>query len=189
MDLTEITTMLVTLLGVLTPLGGIGAFVYRKQEKRLKESEAKLAEANVEKARIEGKSDEWHIWKEQNEALSEQCKALIERNRELVAINAEKEDRHQQDIRDWEERFTNQTTYLRGVQRDLIAANEREKEHIRKESLFLRRIQYLISFICKRTDCDHGIPPRRHLAGCVFDDSQIEEAEREKESVINLDKD
>ncbi|MDE5975765.1 MAG: hypothetical protein K2G69_04375, partial [Muribaculaceae bacterium] len=103
MDITEITTMLGTIVGIITPLGGVGAWLYRKQAKRLKEAEANLAEANVSKARIEGKSDEWHIWKEQCESLSQLNHTLTERNEKLVQMNAEKEDRHQQDIKDWEE--------------------------------------------------------------------------------------
>ncbi|MDE6511519.1 MAG: hypothetical protein K2L00_05450, partial [Muribaculaceae bacterium] len=58
MDLSEITTMLGTLLGVLTPLGGAGAWFYRKQNKRLKEAETKLAEVSVDKGRIEAKKQE-----------------------------------------------------------------------------------------------------------------------------------
>ena len=53
MDITAITTMLGTILGIITPLGGVGAWLYRKQNKRLKEAEAALAEANVSKAKIE----------------------------------------------------------------------------------------------------------------------------------------
>ena len=52
MDITEITTMLGTILGIITPLGGVGAWLYRKQNKRLKEAEAALAEANVSKANL-----------------------------------------------------------------------------------------------------------------------------------------
>ncbi len=159
----------------------IGAWLYRRQNKRLKESEALLAEANVAKAKIEGKSDEWELYKDQ---LNTANTRIVE----LLKINAEKEDRHMGDLKDWQERFDKQTDRLRSVQRDLIAANDREKEHIRREGLLLRRIQYLISFVCKRTDCDHGIPPRQHLLGCTFDESQIEDAEREKEITIDLTK-
>ena len=148
----EITTMLGTLVGVITPLGGFGAWLYRKQAKRLKEAEAQLAEANVAKAKIEGKSDEWHIWKEQCESLSQLNHTLTERNEKLVQMNAEKEDRHQQDIKDWEERFTNQTTYLRGVQRDLISANEREKEHIRREAKLEKERDHYKNWRCYRED-------------------------------------
>lgn len=142
--------MLGTIVGIITPIITAGAWKYRKQNKKLKETEVALSEANVKKARIEGKSDEWHIWKEQNEALSALNKDLTERNKELVQINAEKEDRHQQDIKDWEDRFTNQTTYLRGVQRDLIAANEREKKHIRKEARLEKERDHYKMWKCYR---------------------------------------
>ncbi|MDE6717784.1 MAG: hypothetical protein K2J70_06295 [Muribaculaceae bacterium] len=186
MDITEITTMLGTIVGIITPLGGFGAWQYRKQNKRLKEAETKLAEVNVDNAKMQGKSEEWRIWKEQNEALSELNQKLTDRNEKLVKMNADKEDRHQQDIKDWEERFTNQTTYLRGVQRDLIAANEREKEHIRREAVLERRIAYLFTWICKKADCDHGEPPRERLKGHVFKDKEAEEIESENNVTINL---
>ncbi|MDE5868666.1 MAG: hypothetical protein K2H18_00410, partial [Muribaculaceae bacterium] len=175
MDIMEITTMLGTSGVITTILGIVGAWQYRKQNKRLKEAEAQLAEANVNNAKMQGKSDEWRIWKEQNEALSELNQKLTDRNEKLVQMNAEKEDRHQQDIKDWEERFTNQTTYLRGVQRDLIASNEREKEHIRREAVLERRIAYLLTWICKDANCDHGQPPRERLKGHQFDEREVEE--------------
>lgn len=186
MDIAELTTIFGTLLGVLTPLGGVGAWLYRKQNKRLKESEAQLAEANVSKAKIESKADEWHILKEQIETLSVYNKDLTERNRELVQMNADKEDRHQQDIKDWEDRFDKQTDRLRSVQRDLIAANEREKNLIQRTGVLMRRIQYLLTWICKKGDCDHGIPPRERLKGYVFDDGEITEIENENNVTINL---
>ena len=186
MDIAEITTMLGTIVGIITPLGGFGAWLYRKQNKRLKESEARLAEANVEKAKIEGKSNEWHIWKEQCEALSELNRDLTERNKQLVAINAEKEDRHQQDIKDWEERFTNQTVYLRGVQRDLVAANDREKNLILRIGVLMRRIQYLLTWICKDANCDHGKPPRERLKGHQFDEHEAEEIKIDQSLNVSL---
>lgn len=180
MDLTEILTMLGTYGGFTTIITGVGAWFYRKQNKRLKEAEAQLAEANVNNAKMQGKSDEWRIWKEQNEALSELNQKLTDRNEKLVQMNAAKEDRHQQDIKDWEERFTNQTTYLRGVQRDLIAANEREKNLIQRIGILLRRIQYLITWICKDSNCDHGEPPRDRLRGHTFDEREAEEIENKE---------
>lgn len=93
MNLQEITIMLATSGGITTFWGTFGAWQYRKQNKRLKEAETKLAEVNVEKAKIEGKSDEFHIWKEQFESLSQLNHTLTERNEKLVQMNAEKEDR------------------------------------------------------------------------------------------------
>ncbi|MDE5808163.1 MAG: hypothetical protein K2H76_08600, partial [Muribaculaceae bacterium] len=64
----EIATALATSGGITTVMGVFGAFLYRKQAKRLKEAETQLAEVQVDKAQFEGKSDEWHIWKEQCES-------------------------------------------------------------------------------------------------------------------------
>lgn len=118
--------MLGTIVGLIAPLGGIGAFMYRKQSKRLKEAETRLAEVSVEKSKAEVMADNWTIWKEENERLHAANLSLTERNGDLVNANAEKEDRHQQDIKDWEVRFTNQTDRLREVQRNLLEANDRE---------------------------------------------------------------
>lgn len=170
--------MLGTILGTGIPITAISAWVYRRQNRRLKDAEVALSEANVAlseanvaKAASDVKANEWHIWQEQTERLAQLNNDLTERNKQLVQMNAEKEDRHQADIKDWEERFTNQTTYLRGVQRDLIAANDREKKHIRREGLLERRIAYLLTWICKKGDCDHGEPPRDRLRGRRFDES------------------
>ena len=184
-ELNEIWT---AVLGTLSACGGIGGVFFYAHNKKMKALEAALAEANVNKAKVESKADEWHIWKEQCEALSELNHKLTERNQKLVDMNAEKEDRHQQDIKDWESRFTDQTTYLRGVQRDLISANEREKEHIRREGVLERRVAYLITWICKKSDCDHGVPPRDRLKGHRFDDAEVEEVVIENSVTINLDK-
>lgn len=188
MDIMEVTTMLGTLLGVLAPLGGVGAWVYRKQNKRLKEAEAKLAEVNVEKGRNEAKEQESNRLLAQIDHQQGTIDKYIERYDAQVAKCAAMEDRHQGDLKDWAERYSEQTHIVRDQRREISEMHEREKEHIRKENLLMRRIQYLISFVCKRTDCDHGIPPRQHLVGCKFDDSQIEESEQEKVATINLTK-
>lgn len=150
MDITEIATMLGTFAGIVTPLGGVGAWLYRKQAKRLKEAEAQLAEANVSKAKIEGKAEEFHIWKEQCEALSELNNKLTERNQQLVQMNAEKEDRHQEDIKDREDRFKEQTNLLRDRQKELVAALEREREHVRLESQLERERDHYKLWMCCR---------------------------------------
>lgn len=168
----ELSSILLTAIGSVGGTGGLAGFFLWRYNKRMKALEVQLAEANVSKARIEGKSDEWHIWKEQCEALSELNHKLTERNEKLVQMNADKEDRHQQDIKDWEERFTNQTTYLRGVQRDLIAANEREKKLLQRIGVLMRRIQYLLMWICKDSNCDHGQPPRERLKGKQYKDQK-----------------
>lgn len=196
MNLTEITTMLSTFAGIITSLGGFGVWLYRKQAKRLREAETQLAEVQVDKARIESKADEFHIWKEQCEALSGQNRALIERNTELVRINADKEDRHQQDIKDWEERFTNQTTYLRGVQRDLIESNEREKEHIRREAQLERERDHYKMWMCRREHisldpldgCGRRLPQQLHPIKYIGLDEFFDIKDINEEVNINLEK-
>lgn len=186
--ISELNEVWTAVLGTVSACGGIGGVFFYAHNKKMRELEAKLKESEVNKARIEGKADEWHIWKEQCEALSELNTKLTKRNEELVQMNAEKEDRHQQDIKDWESRFTEQTTYLRGVQRDLIASNEREKNLIQRIGVLMRRIQYLITWICKKGDCDHGEPPRERLRGHTFDDDAAAEIENENRVTINLTK-
>ena len=150
MDITEITTMLGTILTILTPFGGAGVIMYRRQNKRLKEAEAALAEANVSKAKVESKANEWDIWKEQLEAEREHVKFKDERINELLRMNAEKEDRHQQDIKDWEERFTNQTTYLRSVQRDLLVKTQQEIVYTKKIADLERERDFYKMWFCRR---------------------------------------
>lgn len=150
MDITAITTMLGTILGIITPLGGVGAWLYRKQNKRLKEAEAALAEANVSKAKVESKADEWNIWKEQLEAEREHVKFKDERINELLRMNADKEDRHQQDIKDWEERFDKQTDRLRDVQRDLLARTQQEIVYTKQIADLERERDFFKTWFCRR---------------------------------------
>lgn len=157
----ELSTIIVSVLGTLAPLLGGGVWMYRRQTKRIKEAAARLAEVNVDKAKVETRADEWHLWKEQAEAMSETNKALIESNKELIASNREKEDAHQQDIKDWEQRFDSQTDRLRNVQRELIAANEREKEHIRREARLEKERDYYEQWKCYREFGNHKTDPEK----------------------------
>lgn len=124
MDITEVTTLLGTLLGVLTPLVGTGIWRYRRQNKRLKDAEMKLAEVNVDKAKVEAKVEDWHLWKEQLDAEREHVKFQDERITELLKENDAKDDRRRQEVKEWEERFTKQTEYLRDVQRNYTQSLE-----------------------------------------------------------------
>ncbi len=182
----ELSTILISSMSGTGLTGLVAAIVYYKHNKKMKALEAQLAEANVKKAHMEGKADEWHIWKEQVESLSDHNKELVERNKELVTMNAEKEDRHQEDLKECEERYRQQTLFLRDRQGELVAALEREREHVRREGVLERRIAYLLTWICKKSDCDHGIPPRERLKGHVFDESTVVEIENENNVTINL---
>ena len=150
MDLSELTTMLGSVLGVLAPIGGIGIVMYRKQNKRLKDAEVALSEASVEKAKLEAKSSEWQLIKNENDRISHMNQVLIERNEKLVQINAEKEDRHAEDLREKEDRFKDQTNRLREVQRELIASQQREIEHVKREAKLERQRDHYKDWMCKR---------------------------------------
>lgn len=156
MEMAEITTLLGTVLGVMAPLIGTGIWRYRRQNKRLKDAEAKLAEVNVDKAKVEAKVEDWHLWKEQLEAEREHVKFQNERIAELLKENDAKDDRHRQDIKDWEDRFTKQTEYLRGVQRGLTQSYE-EKLQLTQEKGELG-IE-LEKKRCDNMDCPWRQPP------------------------------
>lgn len=156
MDLQEIITLLGTVLGLLTPIGGVGIFMYRKQSKRLKNAEAALAEVNVDKAKAETKNENSAILERQIAQLSELNESLMTRNKELIEMNAEKENRHQQEIKNWEERFTAQTKVLRDSQR---REKERADEVIRlTEENAALRIE-LAKVRCNDTYCPFRQPP------------------------------
>lgn len=163
MDFAELTTMLGSILGVLAPLGGAGIIMYRKQNKRLKESEALLSEVNVEKAKLEAKSSEWQLIKNENDRLSHMNQVLIERNEKLVQINAENEDRHAEDLREKEDRFKDQTNRLREVQRELVSALEREKEHVRMEARLERERDHYKDWKCIKSwrECQEREPEQQ----------------------------
>ena len=124
---------------------------------------------SVAKARIETQAEDWHIWKEQNDALFAQNKALIDRNNELIASNREKEDAHQQDIRDWEARFTDQTRVLRDTQREFRDTLNKHIDLAQENGDLREENTYLRQWLCKDADCDHGKPPRERLKSKKFD--------------------
>lgn len=159
MNLQEIITLLGTALGLLTPIGGVGIFMYRRQNKRLKNAEAALAEVNVDKAKAETKNENSAILERQIEQLSTLNDKMMSRNKELIQMNAEKEDRHQRDIKDWEERFTNQTTVLRNAQRN---EKERADEVIRlTEENGKLRVE-LEKKRCDDMPCPFRLPPNAY---------------------------
>lgn len=114
----ELSTVLFSVLGTLLPTCGIGGLMYWRQNRRLKDAEVLLAEVNVDKAKVESKAEEWRIWQEQLEAERRHVQFTDERIEQLLQINAGKEDRHQQDIKDWEERFDKAVDRTREVQRE-----------------------------------------------------------------------
>lgn len=134
----------------------IGAWLYRRQNKRLKESEAKLAEINVDKGRIEAKKQEVDRLLVQIDHQQGTIDKLIERYEKLVEMDAAKEDRHQDDIKDWQDRFDRATDRTREAQR--------EREHLANDKIkLIEEIGELkIELVKKRCDdkeCPFRLPP------------------------------
>lgn len=155
----ELSTILTTIISTVVPLISTGAWMYRRQNKKLKDAEVKLAEANVGKAKVESKADEWHIWKEQLEAEREHVKFKDERIEQLLKMNADKEDRHQQDIREWEERFDKSVDRTREVQR------ENAKLHEDKIALITENGELRLELEkkkCEDLPCPFRLPPNAH---------------------------
>lgn len=155
----ELSTILISLLsgGGVTTL--IGAWIYRKQNARLKESEAKLAEVNVDKGRIEAKKQEVDRLLAQIDHQQTTIDKLTLRNEKLVEMNAAKEDRHQQDIKDWQDRFDRATDRTREVQR------EREQLANDKITLVEENGNLKLELQKKRCDdlpCPFRLPPNAH---------------------------
>lgn len=155
-DMNELSTVLITIISSIIPLLGGGVIIFRKQNKRIKNAEALLAEVNVDKARVETKAEDWHIWKEQAEMLSEQNKALIERNSAFVQMNAEKEDRHLADIKDWESRFDKAVDRTREVQRENAELHEKIVQQTKKIGDLELELQ---KNRCETYDCPFREPP------------------------------
>lgn len=146
-DLSQILLTIILNTGLMSIITFIS---YRKQNRKLKDKEVELESEKVEKARIESKSDEWHLYKEQLELANNRIKELLEVNREKESRLTEKERLHSERISEIEERFTKQTNFLRGVQRNLNESLERENALTCKIGKLTRLIDYLKQWLCKK---------------------------------------
>lgn len=124
MDIAEILSMVGTYGGFTTVITIVGGWFYRKQNLRLKEAETALAEANVDKAKMAGKADEFHYYKEQ---LTEAQKTIID----LQHAQRESNSKHHEDIKALEERYEAQMG-----RKDAIIEDKTEKVRQYHEELF-----------------------------------------------------
>ena len=168
--ISELSQILITIISTTTGTGGLAAVVLWRQNKKLKTLEVQLAEANVNKARVEGHTDEWHLYKEQLDIAN---KRIVE----MFRLSEEDNIRSQKNINDWKERYDSQTERLREQQDLLLEAKDKAKEYLRRIAKLEQRVAYLLTWRCHRNDCDHGIPPRGHLLHHKFDDSEIEDSD------------
>lgn len=193
MDMTEITTMLGTLLSVLAPLGGVGVWMYRKQNKRLKESEAKLAEINVEKASLDFEKERikylHEIIDNYNKTDVEHSKRIAELNHALNIKEDELRDKTVQ-IRSLTEKVYSSEQEVNRVQ-DLL--NDSKDEIIRRteERDEERRLkEYYKRWRCEKNTCldpEGRRPPNSKLAAEMYVHPESEDV-LHVSKYINLEK-
>ncbi len=157
MDLSEITTMLGTIVGIVTPILGAGAWKYKQQNKRLKEAEAQLAEISVDKGRIEAQKENEERLLRQIDHQQETIDKYVERYDNQVAKSAEREDQLQGKINEKDK-------IIRDQRKEIVAALERDKEHIRREARLEKERDHYKQWHCCREDngtregCDRRKP-------------------------------
>lgn len=160
----ELSSVLITIISTLFTTGSVFSFVYHKQTKREKALQNLLKEADVERAKISAKNDTWHLYEEQLDKANQRIKDLLE-------INADKETRYSDRlsemgkrysdrINEVEERFNKQTTFLRGVQRELNQVYSEKNELTAKIGKQQRVIDHLRQWLCQRPwkDCQRRKP-------------------------------
>lgn len=197
MDIMELGTMLATSGGLTTLIGVFGAWQYRKQNKRLKEAEAKLAEVNVDKGRNEAKDQETNRLLAQIDHQQKTIDKYIERYDSLVATMGEREDQYQGDLKEWASRYTEQTQLVRKLNADVVDAHNREKQHIRHSAKLQAERDFYKDWHCRREDngttdgCDRREPkqavPKKYIpleemcSKCDITDCSARKEERQEE--------
>lgn len=149
----ELSTILVTLISAMGGMSLLTLFVYWRQNKRNKDLEVQLNETNVDKARIESKTDEWNLYKDQLEIANNRIKDLLQ-------LNQEKEKMYADRISEMDDRFKKQTTYLRDIQRSLRKALEEINRLTVEKGKMQRIIDHLRLWFCRRCykDCQRREP-------------------------------
>lgn len=179
--ISELNEVLTSVLGTIAACGGVGGAWAWRHNKKMRSLERQLKDTEVNKARIEGKTDEWHFYKEQLDV----CNARII---EMQKNQDERDEKHREERKELEERWHEQilrsrtlsdeyTSRMATMQDELLAAADREKEHLKRESQLEQRCLRLLRWVCKKDACDDGIPPRDRLKGHDFDSDMAEDVE------------
>ena len=174
-DFAELTTAFGTLSSVLTVFGGVGVWFYRKQNKRLKESEAKLSEINVEKAKLDFEKERVNhlheIIENYNRTEIEHSQRMSDLNHALNAKEVEIRDKTIQ-IRNLTEKVYTSEQEVNRVQ-DLLndAKDEIIKVTIERDEE-RRKKDYYRRWRCEKSYCndpDGRQPPNSKLVTEVFE--------------------
>lgn len=154
--LNELSTILISVISTMAGTGGVFSIFYYRQNKKLKDLDVKLKDAELSKAKIDAKADEWHLYKEQLDTANNRIV-------ELLKINSEKDKDKNEQISLIEDRFTKQTDVLRKAQRDLNAALEKTVELTLQNGKMQRMIDHLTQWMCRRPwkECKRREPEQK----------------------------
>ncbi|MDE7345359.1 MAG: hypothetical protein K2N48_01300 [Muribaculaceae bacterium] len=171
--LSELNEVWTTILGTLSACGGIGGLLAWRHNKKMRRLEAKLKATEVDKAKVESKTDEFHLYKEMLEHANQ-------RNLELEKRIDERENYWQGECAKKDARYDEQTKLLRAKNSEVNAKDEQiqaEKdlntEYERTIAELMEENTYLHSWVCRKGDCDNGEPPRGRLKGSTFDVTRL----------------
>lgn len=89
--MTELSTILLSVIGTIAPLLGGGVLLYRRQNRKIKDAEARLAEVNVRNAEIEAKDKEREYNDRRVDDLHAAISKLNEHLKEVVTSEIEKD--------------------------------------------------------------------------------------------------
>ena len=171
--LNELNEVWTTVLTTVSACGGIGGVLAWRHNKKMRALEAKLKTTEVDKAKVESKTDEFHLYKEMLEHANQ-------RNLDLEKHSVEREQWWRSEMERRDAKYYEQTLLLRTKNAEVDAKNEQiqaEKdlntEYERTIAELMEENTYLHSWVCRKGDCDCGEPPRGRLKGSVFDVTRL----------------
>lgn len=152
--ITELSGILISILSMGTVGSVGGAIWYRKHNNRMNLLQERLSSMEVEKAAIESKSQTWDLYEDQLNVANNRIKELLEINREKEQRLIEKDRLYSERISEVEERFNKQTTFLRGIQKELNLAYDTINKLTSEKSQMQRLIDHLKQWLCRRPWCE-----------------------------------
>lgn len=160
MNLSDIITLLCTLSGILTAVGGIGIIIYRKQNRRLKDAEARLAELNVDNAVSSG----YEMRLTALHTIIQNCNKIeIEHSQRIAELN--------HSLNDKTDRIRELTDKGYRSERELNVANARITRLTEQRDEERRLKEYYKNWRCEKSVCrdpEGRIPPNAVLSGVQY---------------------
>lgn len=140
-------TIIVSVLG-LTVFGDILLRVLFKSDRRIADSKADIAEAEAIKAKDAAHAEQCRQYEERIKDLHGSIDKLNEQLDHYIERDAQKEDR-----------FNNQTSFLRDKQRELLESTQRETEYVKRIGELELELE---KKRCDDLPCAWRLPPNAH---------------------------